>query len=185
MTIIGLTGRAGSGKSEAEKVIAAHFSCWVLDLDKIGHTVLKDPFVKERLNTVFGPDIFKDGDVDRKILGPIVFADTEKLKSLNLIVHPFIKMNVQAFIQEHPQDDILISGALLDDIGLIPYCKSVIVIDASDEDIKRFSPRQFEITRFQKTRAEYQDLADYVVFNTFTEAYYDNLRTVLKKCFGT
>jgi len=40
----------------------------------------------------FGTGILdSDGNIDRKILGGIVFADGEKLAALNAIVHPAVK----------------------------------------------------------------------------------------------
>lgn len=185
MTIIGLTGRAGSGKSEAEKVILAHFSCHLLDLDKMGHEVLNEPFVLQRLIETFGSEILVNNTINRKSLGAIVFSEKEKLNQLNLIVHPFIKMKVVTFLENHPKEDVIISGALLKEIGLSSYCKFIVVIDSEEEEVKRMSPRQFEIGKLQRSRESYRKEANYIVFNSYNEDYYDALRTVLKKCFGT
>ena len=43
--IIGLTGRIGTGKSMAATIACAHFPLTLIDLDTIGHDLLKNPFI--------------------------------------------------------------------------------------------------------------------------------------------
>ena len=42
----------------------------------------------------FGKDVYLDGVLDRRALASIVFADHEKLQTLNSIVHPLVKASV-------------------------------------------------------------------------------------------
>ena len=64
--------------------------CPVLDMDPIGHELLKrgqvpyDQALREFGSEILGPD----GAIDRGKLGAVVFADAVKRKRLNAILHP-------------------------------------------------------------------------------------------------
>jgi dephospho-CoA kinase len=89
--IIGLTGGIGSGKSVVGGILA-DLGAHVIDTDKVGHRVYEpgsEGF--RRLVETFGDGIVGgDGRIDRKRLGAIIFADDEKRRALNAIVHPLI-----------------------------------------------------------------------------------------------
>jgi len=89
--IIGLTGGIGSGKSLVGTMLA-ELGAHVIDTDKVGHRVyLPGSQGWRRLVDTFGQDIVAaDGTIDRKRLGALVFADAERRRALNAIVHPLI-----------------------------------------------------------------------------------------------
>ena len=79
MKIVGLTGGIGSGKSTvSDYLISKGFH--VLDADRIAREiVLPGSEMLIRLTAVFGKKIIqKDGSLDRKKLGEIVFSDHKK-----------------------------------------------------------------------------------------------------------
>ena len=84
--IIGLTGKSCSGKDYVSHMFGDEFL--VIDEDHLGHIALD--VNKDKLVDAFGEDILRDGKVDRKKLGPIVFSDKEKLEKLNSISHPWM-----------------------------------------------------------------------------------------------
>jgi dephospho-CoA kinase len=89
MVVIGLTGGILSGKSTISGTLAEKGAV-VIDADKIGHEAYK-PYTKtwQELRDAFGDGILKkNGEIDRKRLGEIVFADPDTLIRLNRIVHP-------------------------------------------------------------------------------------------------
>ncbi|MCK4333542.1 dephospho-CoA kinase, partial [candidate division WOR-3 bacterium] len=85
---VGVTGRAGAGKSAFARMLARDRAD-ILEADKIAWELYSNPTVRKNLAETFGRKILdKDGAVDRKILGKIVFTNPEKLKQLNAIIHP-------------------------------------------------------------------------------------------------
>jgi dephospho-CoA kinase len=91
LKLIGLTGGAGSGKS----TVAAMFrdlGAAVVDADAATHAVYApgtegfDAVVEE-----FGPEYVRDGVIDRRRLGELVFHDRDALQRLNAIVHPRVR----------------------------------------------------------------------------------------------
>ncbi|GAB6189928.1 hypothetical protein JCM30566_16700 [Marinitoga arctica] len=132
MIVIGITGYAGSGKSEIAKILR-DLGYIVLDLDKIGHEILKYSEIKRKLKEEFGEKIFENNEVNRKELSRIVFNNKEKLEKLNSIIHPMIKKRVLEMIENIETDIIFIDGALIEKIGLSNICDYIIFINASEE----------------------------------------------------
>lgn len=119
MKIIGLTGGIGSGKSTVAQFLA-ELGAVIVDLDKVGHEVLKSGgVVRERIVSEFGKNILTgSGDIDRTRLGGIVFNDFEALSRLNKIMHPVIDNIINARIEEYRREGVevvvLEAAALLD-----------------------------------------------------------------------
>jgi dephospho-CoA kinase len=91
MKVIGLTGGIGSGKSTVAGYLA-EIGAAVIELDKVGHEVLKSGggTFKEVVRE-FGKDILDSrGEIDRARLAKIVFKNPEDLKRLNRVAHPAI-----------------------------------------------------------------------------------------------
>jgi dephospho-CoA kinase len=89
MLRVGLTGGIGAGKSEVSRRLAAQGAI-VIDADLIAREVVA-PGTGGLAEVVaaFGPGILAaDGSLDRGKLGDLVFADPDKLATLNAIVHP-------------------------------------------------------------------------------------------------
>jgi dephospho-CoA kinase len=90
--VIGLTGGIGTGKSTVAKVLEEQGAV-IIDADRVGHEVyLPGRPAHREIVDAFGPDVVaSDGAIDRKKLGPIVFADPKNLARLNAITHPRMK----------------------------------------------------------------------------------------------
>ena len=87
--IIGLTGSISTGKTQVSNYLRNRGEK-VIDADLIAREVVDLEPVKEKIKEVFGDDIYKDDELDRKALGEIVFRDKEKRQVLNEIEHPEI-----------------------------------------------------------------------------------------------
>ncbi|GAB3892450.1 hypothetical protein GCM10027612_40010 [Microbispora bryophytorum subsp. camponoti] len=75
-----------------------------------------------------------DGTLDRERLGAIVFADAEKLKVLNGIVHPKVGERSEQLQREAPDDAVVVYDVpLLAENNLAARYDVVIVVDTPDE----------------------------------------------------
>ncbi|KAF2955874.1 dephospho-CoA kinase [Marinitoga sp. 38H-ov] len=134
MKVIGITGYAGSGKSTIAKILK-NLGYYIIDLDEVGHLLLKDKKIIERLVDLFGKNILKNNQINRNSLAQIVFSSNEKLELLNSLLHPKIKQYVINEINNSQEDIIFIDGALIEKIGLDEICDYIILID-SPEDLR-------------------------------------------------
>ncbi len=130
MMVIGLTGKAAAGKN----VVASSFAklgCTVIDVDLLGHAVLEDS--QALLIKSFGSDIVKEGKVDRKALGSLVFSDPGKLEVLEGITHPAMVEKCKSLIEKaekEGQEALLINAALLYRMQLYMLCDHVVLVKA-------------------------------------------------------
>ncbi|GGO12642.1 dephospho-CoA kinase [Microbispora bryophytorum] len=135
MLKVGLTGGIGSGKSEVSRRLAARGAV-VVDADKIAREVVEPgtPGLAEIVEA-FGEGVLRpDGTLDRERLGAIVFADAEKLKVLNGIVHPKVGERSEQLQREAPDDAVVVYDVpLLAENNLAARYDVVIVVDTPDE----------------------------------------------------
>ena len=98
--MLGLTGGIGMGKTQT----AAGFLMLgvpVFDSDKAVHKLLAPGGKANKDVAVMFPLAVVDGVIDRKKLGGIVFKNSEKLHSLEAILHPLVEDMQKKFIATH------------------------------------------------------------------------------------
>lgn len=90
MKIIGLTGGIGSGKSTVGKRMEELKAVKLQMTDDIGHIALEQGTESyDKIIESFGKSFLKEnGEIDRNLLGQLVFANQDKLEKLNAIIHP-------------------------------------------------------------------------------------------------
>lgn len=189
MLVIGLVGGIGSGKSVASAMLA-ELGAEVVNADLVGHEVYEpgkpgfDAIVAE-----FGTDVVgADGRVDRKKLGPIVFADGAKLERLNSIVHPLIRAEIERRIARAREKGavraLVVEAAILLEAGWRSLVDQVWVISARRQDVVERLAAQRGMAASetdarmakQMTDAERRAVADVVIENVGS---LDDLRTRL------
>jgi len=84
---VALTGSIATGKSTVAKFFTL-FGFTVIDADRIAHEILEKQ--QESIGQLFGRNLIVEGNVDRKALGRIIFADNQKRKKLEALLHPLI-----------------------------------------------------------------------------------------------
>jgi dephospho-CoA kinase len=137
---IGLTGGIGSGKSTAAKILA-ELGAPAIDADKVGHEIYQPgtPAYRELIDA-FGEGILgPDRTIDRRKLGPIVFADPAALKRLNAILHPkmFARMGemVAAMRRGGEARPIVIEAAILIEANWQPLFDEIWLVTAARERV--------------------------------------------------
>jgi dephospho-CoA kinase len=90
---VGLTGGIGAGKSEALAAFA-RLGAATLSTDQVTHELLSDPEVREALTERWGTEVAEDGEVDRRRVAEIVFADPGELAWLESQLHPRVGAHV-------------------------------------------------------------------------------------------
>lgn len=130
--LIGITGMPGSGKSAFSNFLGGYWGSR-LDLDQMGHEVLRLQHVKQKIRSGFGADVFEEnGQIDRNRLGKKVF-ESKQQDQLNVICHPEIRKMLEKSI-EKPLDFgryYIQDAALIFEAGFDDLCDFVIFIKSS------------------------------------------------------
>lgn len=148
--IIGLTGGIACGKSTVAAMLAER-GAFVVDADRVAREVVMpgEPALAE-VAAVFGQAVIRDdGTLDRKKLGEIVFADPEKRKQLEGILHPAIRERMWTRIRQAKADDpariVVADIPLLYETGQEKLYDGVIVV---------YVPRKLQIERLLRRNPE-------------------------------
>jgi dephospho-CoA kinase len=94
---IGLTGGIAAGKSEALAAFG-RLGAATISSDAIVHELLDREPLRSRLLERWGADVAPDGEVDREMVGEIVFADPDELTWLESQVHPLVGERIGAWL---------------------------------------------------------------------------------------
>ena len=181
--ILGLVGRAGSGKSTVARAIVADGSA-LIDADEIGHQVTdQDPDVRRALVEEYGADIYRpDGRLDRRRVAARVFTDPAARARLDALVHPRIleraweAMN-QLRIAGH-RGVVVLDSALLVQWGMERSCDAVLAVGAPEaEQIARLmrsrgwsGEEARAVLAAQRPNEWFTEAADLTIENTGTVA---------------
>ena len=149
--IFGITGGTGCGKTTALKAIES-LGGVVLDCDAIYHELLKtDPRLLESINSRF-PGVVENGELQRKKLGAIVFADPQALLDLNAITHAAVKAEVERRLETAPAL-AAIDAIELFTSGLASLCDVTVAIVAPLEDrVRRLMARDSISEEYARAR---------------------------------
>ncbi len=182
MTVIGLTGGPGSGKTSVAGILKEHGAV-ILSGDEIGRKAAEDiPSVLNKIVQTFGKSILeKKGRLNRKKLGKIVFSEPRSLLKLNEIVHPpllrIMKAQLAKYNRRGSNKIIVIDAALIFEWGIADWCDYILVVTANkDIRIKRMIKNGLtkeeanDRISSQMPEKDKVSLADFVIRNNGTNA---------------
>jgi dephospho-CoA kinase len=178
MPVIGITGGISTGKTTfchclREIIPAATF----FDADRAARDLTeRDPEVRELIGEEFGPGIFSaSGDLNRARIRSIVFADAEKKRALEQILHPRIRRqwSLEAESRRRSADLFFADIPLLYETGGETLCDSVVVVACSPSvQLERLVARTQldrsaaeQMIRAQMPLAKKVSRADHVAWN--------------------
>jgi dephospho-CoA kinase len=145
--VIGLIGGIGSGKSQVAAAFARH-GARIIAGDQLGQAALRDSDLRARVASRWGEDILdEDGEIDRRRLAAIVFADPTQRKALEAITHPWIRQQIRSEIEEARGDPrvpfLVLDAAVMLEAGWNEVCDRLVYIEA---------PRALRLERVARQR---------------------------------
>ena len=162
MKVIALTGGIGAGKS----LVANYFfslGAEVIDADQLARQAIErgsagfDAVVAE-----FGDEILTDGEINRRALGEIVFADPDRRKKLEAIVHPIVQQKLAEARNLLADDQVLIYEIpLLVETNAASKFDLVITVEAPmSARIERLQKRGLHNSEIEKRIANQASVAE-------------------------
>ena len=174
MTMLGLTGSIGMGKSTtADMFRDAGIPVW--DADAAVHGLYGPGGAAVAPIGAAFPDAVVDGTVDRTALRRRIAADPGVLTAVEAIVHPLVAADRAAFLQANAGASLVVLDVpLLFETGLDARCDAVAVVTIDPAEQRRrvldrgtMTAGEFDvILRKQMSDADKRARADYIIETT-------------------
>ncbi len=134
----GLTGGIATGKSTVSQIFQ-QAGAVIIDADRIGHQAMQKGLPAWRdIVEHFGREILRsNGEINRQLLGDIIFNDATEKNVLNQIVHPQVMQEISRQLapieKETPTAVVILDIPLLIDVGWHRDVQEVILVYAPEE----------------------------------------------------
>ncbi|HOH55379.1 MAG TPA: dephospho-CoA kinase [Paludibacteraceae bacterium] len=188
--IVGITGGIGSGKSTLSNKLRAE-GYQVYDSDKEAKKLQNEhPVIREKIQQLFGDDIYTDSGLDRKKVADLVFLNRDLLHQLNQIVHPFVREDFIKWVEQHAAEKFLfMESAILFESGFNDLVDKVILMMASEDvRIKRVVKRDGIDPEKVRARISKQlpdnekiPFSDFIIHSDDGKPLYDKMKKILKE----
>ena len=178
MKVYGITGGAGTGKSEVIKMLQQNFGGCVIMSDEVARELMQKGNISYQLIVeYFGRDILMDdGEIDRKKLADHVFNNKESLEKLNSMTHPYVKDEIRKLIAEAEASGecrfVALESAILLECGYEDIC---------DEFWYVYTKPEIRRQRMKETRNYSDEKVDSVMRNQQPdEVFFEQCSFVIK-----
>ena len=178
MKVYGITGGAGTGKSEVIKMLQQNFGGCVIMSDEVARKLMQKGNISYQLIVeYFGRDILMDdGEIDRKKLADHVFNNKEALEKLNSMTHPYVKDKIRKLIAEAEASGecrfVALESAILLECGYEDIC---------DEFWYVYTKPEIRRQRMKETRNYSDEKVDSVMRNQQPdEVFFEQCSFVIK-----
>ncbi len=178
MKVYGITGGAGTGKSEVIKMLQQNFGGCVIMSDEVARELMQKGNISYQLIVeYFGRDILlDDGEIDRKKLADHVFNNKEALEKLNSMTHPYVKDEIRKLIAEAEASGecrfVALESAILLECGYEDIC---------DEFWYVYTKPEIRRQRMKETRNYSDEKVDSVMRNQQPdEVFFEQCSFVIK-----
>lgn len=159
MTVVGITGGAGAGKTTATRVLKT-LGAEIIDCDEVYHSLAAGPSDMLRELSASFPGVVSGGALDRKALGNIVFRDEKALAELNKITHSHVGREVSRLLREYDRagaEIVAVEAIALIESGRAAACDlTVAVVAPEDVRVRRVAERDGVSEEYAAARAAAQ-----------------------------
>jgi dephospho-CoA kinase len=133
--LIGLTGGIASGKSTVAKLLAS-YGAETIDADQVARDVVLPGSVGlQAVVNEFGAEVLSDsGELDRDLLGQIVFKEPEKRKALEQILHPLIEKRTTELLAASKSSVVVYAVPLLVEANVDYPFDMILTVEAGVEN---------------------------------------------------
>lgn len=135
MVKIGLTGGIATGKTTVSKYLQS-LGIKVIDADVIAREVLAlYPEIMDYLEEYYGDRVIKEGKLDRKALGKIIFQSDEDRRKYLQVIMPRIRQEIEKRLEESAEEITVLDAPLLFEEGFQKDVDLTITVYA-DESVQ-------------------------------------------------
>ena len=171
---LGITGGIGSGKTSVCRVFNV-LGIPVFSADPEAREIMEnDRGIIQRINSIAGKDLYKEGSLDRMELASLIFNNNSLLKKVNSLVHPVVFDHFVKWEKEQTAPYVIMEAAILFESGGSELVDKVATVVAPLEERVDRVIRRNSLSREQvleRIRNQMEDdvrirLSDYVINNS-------------------
>ncbi len=174
VSVIGLTGGVGAGKSLVLSILKTKYNAQVIEADKVAHELMmpgEDGYLQ--VKETFGETILhSDGTINRAVLGKKIFENEYAREQVNSIIHPLVWKRIRQKISASQAGLIVVEFAIMGEEAEDIYDEMWYVRASEEVRIRRLSEnrgytkeRSEQIIRSQASEQEYVRRCDRIIEN--------------------
>jgi dephospho-CoA kinase len=131
--LIGISGKSGSGKTKIAEALSTKLGADIISFDKVCHLSIEKESFKQLVREKISTDVFDaKGNIVRKKLGEIVFADKEKLQLINQHSEKIMIAIIDELIKTNKKPYLILEYALLPLMKYFNMCQFKILVTANE-----------------------------------------------------
>lgn len=179
--ILGIFGGIGSGKSLVLDILKNRYSAYLIEADKVAHKLyLPGQKAYQQVLGLLGKDVLdKEGKIDRKKMGEILFADEDLLKKINLLIHPLVAEEIKEEISrieekhfQNPQNKNSDKGRMIIAVeAAVFFPESLNIFDFK---LYVYADKEERIARLMRSRSYSREKAEKIMHYQPEESEYRN-----------
>jgi dephospho-CoA kinase len=179
MRVIGITGGIGSGKSILSKLFEI-MEIPVYNSDMKAKKITESsPVIKEKLIDKFGPTLYENGKLNRKLLASHIFSKEANLAFVNSVIHPEVFKDFIFWKEKYTHKVFVgIESAILFESGLNKITDINLTVSSPVElRMERVMQRDYlnetdvlNRIKNQLSDKEREALSDYTIYNNRIQA---------------
>jgi len=190
MTILGITGGIGSGKSTISRLFKlCGVPVYIAD-DKSKRLVATSPVIKKKLINLFGEELYKGGVLNKPLLASYIFNDKEKLETVNAIIHPVVAKDFEQWVQKNQDREIVAHEAailfesrfdkMMDKVLTVYTPLEIRIARAMKRDN---TPREKILERINNQMPDEKkaELSDFVIVNDNTRSLIEQVTNIIQQ----
>ena len=128
MTIVGLTGGIGSGKTTVAKAFnALGIPVYIAD-EEAKKLMNQSKVIKRKLIALFGEEAYKNDQLNRPFIADVIFNDKSILEQMNAIVHPRVASHFKKWVLKQKVPYVIKEVAILFENGGHKACDFVVTV---------------------------------------------------------
>ena len=177
---VGVTGGIGAGKSLICSILER--MCYPVFYSDIEakKIITLNPQVRIDLIELFGIQIFKDHQLDRKLLANLLFSDSTLIEKMNAIVHPKVREEFENWALSQDSQLVFNEAAILFETGSYKNFDATILVTAPLEiRLNRVMNRDNSIRSDVQKRIDNQWSDDQKVILSTYQIQNDDIQSVL------
>ena len=189
MTIVGLTGGIGSGKTTVANIFKdLNVPVYIAD-EEAKKLMNRSKVLKRKIKKVFGDEAYINSELNRPFIASKIFNDKSLLEQMNAIVHPKVGKHFLKWLAKQKDPYIIKEAAILfENNNYKEYDYIITVIADEDAKIKRILKRDDTSKKKVKSIMDNQwkdadriKLSDFVIENKTLKDTKEQVSVIHKK----